>query len=202
MALKLPQWRLAVVRIGFVVEGASERKFIESTAFNDFTFSLGIKVCFPVIDAKGGGNLCSANIEKYIVECRSRTKADKIFVLTDLECDPCITQTKERVASEGIDAIIVAKKAIESWFIADDQLMSQWLKESFHVDYPEETQEHPFDFLRIYCAENQKKGPGNSHKFFTRKMLNNGFSLERAAQHPNCPSAQYFIRKLREAVVQ
>ncbi|EDN65446.1 hypothetical protein BGP_6350 [Beggiatoa sp. PS] len=44
-----------------------------------------------------------------------------------------------------------------------------------------------------------KRGPGSTRKIFARKMINTfNFSIERAANHPHCPSAKYFLEKLKK----
>ncbi len=192
------------VKIGFVVEGNSEKRLIQSDDFRRMAGQFNLEVCDPVIDAKGGGNLCNKNIEPYIKDCRANTGAAHIFVLTDLECEPCIQEVKRRiygdeseenVVSESI--VIVSRKAIEAWFLADSEAMSSWLKMRFTYESPEETPEKPYEVIKGIATANNKPGTGN-HKTFARKIINSyGFSLERAAAHPRCPSAAYFLEKLR-----
>ena len=51
-----------MVRIGFVVEGDTEKIVIESAAFCAWAKSQGIEICSPVVNAEGGGNLLPQNI--------------------------------------------------------------------------------------------------------------------------------------------
>ncbi|MCP4111921.1 MAG: hypothetical protein GY749_41395 [Desulfobacteraceae bacterium] len=53
----------------------------------------------------------------------------------------------------------------------------------------------PFDALKSLLVEKAGIGPGNKVSF-TRKALRLGFSVDNAANHPNCPSAKYFVQKL------
>ena len=44
---------------------------------------------------------------------------------------------------------------------------------------------------------NNGKGFGGSKPRLAMKMKSNGFSIQNAAAHPNCPSALYFLNKLK-----
>ena len=106
-----------MVKVGFVVEGDCEKMLLSSKGFQQWATQPGIEIC-AVINASGGGNLCPENIEPSIANCRNLSNPDKIVVLTDLECEPCITATKNRIGG-NVDHIVVAKKALEAWFLAD-----------------------------------------------------------------------------------
>ena len=124
------------------------------------------------------------------------------MVLTDLECKPCITAIKARIGNKNVDQIIVAKKALEAWFLADTVAMRRWLK---NKDFPEEptpveSPEMPWEYLKKIGRNyhEKRRGPGDK-KFFTKNLMKHfGFSIERAANHPNCPSAKYFLEKLQK----
>ena len=118
-----------MVKVGFICEGDTERKIIESTAFQRTLSNLGITCVKPIEDADGNGNLLPHNIEPI------RTKlfaagANLIFVLTDLDQDATITITKQRISELSNQIIIVAVKAIEAWFLADSNLLSENVKSS------------------------------------------------------------------------
>jgi hypothetical protein len=80
--------------------------------------------------------------------------------------------------------------------------MRLWLKND---DFPGETQpeqtvDMPWERLKEIAINYHKKklGPGRKKKTFTQKMIEQfGFSMERVANHPNCPSAKYFLEKLQ-----
>jgi len=146
-----------------------------------------------------GGNLCTKNIEPFVKKCPTQANPDKIIILTDLECDPCVTATKARIVHEGIDKIIVVKKALEAWFIADTLAMRTWLgSKDFFETAPELTPDMPWQRLKQITFESGARGPGERKIAFTQRMINRfGFSIERAANHPNCPSAKYFLEKLQ-----
>lgn len=193
------KWRVAVVKIGFVVEGDTEKLLIESTNFRNWATQHNIEIGIPVINAEGGGNLCPRRIEKYINSCLTQVKPDKLVVLTDLECEPCITQVKQRIGNGRVTKIFVARKAIEAWFLADTQAMRTWLEHTeFFEELPEQTVGMPWERLRDVSKTFLKRDP-EGKVLFTRKIINRfSFSIERAATHPNCQSANYFLEKLKE----
>ncbi|NOR69285.1 MAG: hypothetical protein GQ532_06245 [Methylomarinum sp.] len=190
-----------MVTVGFIVEGVSDKKLIESTTFQcwaEQTYQL--KIINPVIDAGGNGNMCSRLIERYVVLLQKSVNPDKIVVLADLDpekCAPCIKKRKEIIGTQGIDLVIIARKAMESWFLADTVAMSKWTKNNeFYEHMPEESAAMPWDRLQEIGEESIGRGPGTKVGF-ARKFINQyQFDVTRAAGHPNCPSAKYFVDKL------
>ena len=71
-------------------------------------------------------------------------------------------------------------------------------KTAFYLDEPEAVL--PFEKLRELRMKYEGRGIGNK-KVFARIMVSNGFSIQNAAAHPNCPSAAYFLNKLQELTV-
>ena len=56
-----------MVTVGFVVEGASEKRLVESELFRKWLQEdCNLKVVDPVVDAAGNGNMCSHNIETFV----------------------------------------------------------------------------------------------------------------------------------------
>jgi hypothetical protein len=191
-----------MVKVGFVVEGYCEKIFLESLNFRCWAKQHQIEICDPIINARGGGNLCPKTIEASITECRVLASPEKIMVLTDLECEACITVVKARIGDENVDQIVVAKKALEAWFLADIVAMRAWLKnEDFPGELtPEETPDMPWERLKDIAKNyhEKRRGPGNK-KLFTKYLMKHfDFSIERAAKHPGCPSAKYFLEKLQK----
>lgn len=191
-----------MVKIGFVVEGDCEKLLLESPHFQIWAEKHKIEVCYPIINAGGGGNLCPQQLDKFVADCKSQANPEKIVVLTDLECAPCVTATKQRIGSNGIDQICVAKKALESWFLADTQALQIWLgikdiKEA-NPELEGETEKMPWQYLKDLSQQYNARGPESNKVIFTKRMLfKYGFSLENAASHPNCSSAAYFLSKLK-----
>lgn len=182
-----------MVKVSFIVEGDVEKILIE--ALVPWFKERGITKVGPVINVRGGGNLCPGNIDLYIEQAKVWNPA-KILILTDLECDSCVTQTKTRVGNCKECVVIVARKAIEAWFLADTLLLENLLKGKIvPYEVPEKTELMPFDVLKQLFLD--KTGRGISKKMLARRSVQY-FSPERAASHPDCPSAAYFIRKIDE----
>jgi len=184
-----------MVKVAFIVEGKVEQIIIDYLHSNGWFTQFNIEKIGPTIDAKGGGNLCPRNMPIYVAEAQTHNP-DKIFILTDLECDPCVTKTKERLGDCDECTIVLAKKAIEAWFLADDELLLSLTNgELNHYDEPEGTTQMPYDELKAILLETTGRGTGTKASFALRvKRL--GFNMDNAASHVNCPSAKYFIDKL------
>jgi len=95
-------------------------------------------------------------------------------VLTDLECDPCITQVKQRIGNQGIAKVLVAKKAVEAWFLADTQAMNKWLGQTDFIEAnPELTPEMPWQRLKQIVHELEQqgvkiRGPGDKFALYQK----------------------------------
>lgn len=182
-----------MVKVGFIVEGDTEKILIESDRFKSFAKNNGIEVCSPVIDAKGGGNLLPHNIHPSIARLKM-ADVDHIVILTDLDTAPDVETVKTRIGSQHTQLIFVAVKAIEAWFLADTHALRRWLKmDSAFEASPETTPGMPWDRLKTLAIEMGARGPGHSKPIFARNMCKQyGFDLAQAAQHPACPSARIF----------
>jgi hypothetical protein len=184
-----------VVKVGFICEGRTEKKIVESEKFQTYLSRIGIETVGEIRDAEGNGNLLPQNLHKF-VEVLLIQGAKKIVIVTDLDNDACITLTKSRINSDDNQIVIVAVKQVESWFLADSGTLSTLLKENFEFSDPED-QVNPFETLKDLFKEKNGRGIGTK-TIFARHMLKYGFSVENAAQHPNCPSAAYFLKKLKQ----
>jgi hypothetical protein len=182
-----------MVKLGFICEGKTERLIVESENFQRFLTDSGIACIHPVIDANGVGNLLPHNIISFL-EILKSNGAQKIIILTDLDEDACITVTKNRITSDENRIIIVAVRKIESWFLADNASLSSLLKEKYNCPNPE-NEKVPFETIKNLFLQKNKPGPGTKINL-TRNMLKNGFTVQNAAKHSNCPSAAYFLNKL------
>ncbi len=182
-----------MVKLGFICEGETEKIIVESLAFREFLLANGFELV-KAFDATGNGNLLPENILPMINNLLEEG-AKKIFIITDLDEDVCITKTKERInAPEGI-IVIVSVKKIEAWFLADSNTLSSIFKGNFLFENPE-NESDPRQVLKNLFIEKTGRGIGESKPRFAAKMVNNGFSVINSASHPNCSSAQYFIQKL------
>lgn len=190
-------WRwVAVVNIGFICEGFTEALILESEIFNSLLQDLNIKNV-GLINVKGNGNLLPHRILQH-QDFLFEEGASKIFILTDLDKDECITKTKLRITESPNQIIVIAVKQIESWFLADNPTMSKIFKDDYSFEFPE-NEEIPFETIgKTYFYKFNRGLVGKDEKLrLARKMLNSGFSIQNAANHPNCPSAKYFLTKLQ-----
>lgn len=182
-----------MVRVGFIVEGSTEKIVIESNTFQMWAREQGIEICSPVIDAEGGGNLLPQNIEPMINQLK-RHNPNHIIILTDLEYDSTPEAVIARIGKEHTKLIFIAVKALEAWFLADTNALCKWLSsDDVFVNKPEETVGMPWERLKELSSELGKRGPGSTKPGFAKKMVKHyGFSVPNAAKHPNCPSVKKF----------
>jgi hypothetical protein len=182
-----------VVKLGFIVEGDSEKVLVESESFKQWLRTQGLELCPPVINAKGGGNLLPQNIEPMIAQIRA-SRPDHIVIMTDLEAAPSIAAVKARITTQHTDLIFVAVKALEAWFLADTAAMRRWLeKDDFFEAHPEQTPGMPWERLKVIANTLKVRGPGANKVIFAKRMCDkHGFQVDKASAHPNCPSAKQF----------
>jgi hypothetical protein len=187
-----------MVKVGFIVEGDSEKVLIESAGFRKWANEQGLEICSPVINAKGGGNLLPHHIGPMLAQFE-RSRPQHIVILTDMEDAPHVEAVKARVTTEHVNLIFVAVKALEAWFLADTEAMRRWLKvPDFYESAPEQTQGMPWDWLKEVAKNHGARGPGTNKVIFTKKMCSAlDYHLGRAAAHPACPSAKDFHDGLR-----
>ncbi|MBD2755025.1 ubiquitin family protein [Spirosoma validum] len=183
-----------MVNVGFICEGDTEVKIVKSDAFQYLLEQLSLRCIFPVEDADGNGNLLPHNIlaKRNTLE---KAGADKIFILTDLDTDASVISTRQRIGEYFNQRIIVAVQEAEAWFLADSATLTTLLGKSIYFDYPEQAVE-PFEVIRQLFLEETGRGVGTK-PILARRMIKYGFTIENAAQHPNCPSANYFLTKLQ-----
>jgi hypothetical protein len=189
-----------MVKLGFICEGETEKIIVESSNFKKL---LAENNCSFVkaFDATGNNNLLPEKITPLINNLIDEG-AEKIFILTDLGEDECITKTKERINAPAEIITIVSVKQVEAWFLADSQTLSVLLNEAdFQFQHPE-TIPVPREAIQQLFLQKKGRGIGPSKPLFATKMVNNGFSITNAAAHPNCPSARYFITKLQSLAAQ
>lgn len=182
-----------MVKVGFIVEGDTEKVIVESPAFIAWLSANGISLVRPVVNAKGGGNLLPQNIEPFIATLQ-QAQAEHIVILTDQETEASAAAVRQRIGLQHTNLIFVAVKAIEAWFLADTQALRKWLGiPTFTEDKPEETLGMPWDRLKEIARENNKRGPGTNKVSFAKKMVNHhGFTITSASSHSNCPSVVEF----------
>ncbi|MBN2824713.1 MAG: hypothetical protein JXQ76_05275 [Campylobacterales bacterium] len=187
-----------MVKVAFLVEGKVEKILIDYLANKGWFEKLNIIQVGPTIDAKGSGNICPKNIPMFIEQIMTHNP-DKIIILTDLECDPCVAETKKRLGDCENCIVILAKKAVEAWFLADDNVVSQLTRGKIrHYDNPERTTDMPFEELKQLALKHTDSGVGTKVSLCKKVLKKYNFQIENAANHPNCDSARYFLTKLTQ----
>ena len=181
-----------MVKLGFICEGVTDKLFVDSDNFKQFLLENNC-ILINAIFSGGNGNLLPKNITKHINSLKD-DKVDKIFILTDLDKDKCITKTKLRINASDDISTIVAVKEMEAWFLSDSHLLSKIFGKPFEYQYPENDYE-PYETLRKLFVENTGRGFGSKAKL-TSIFISKGFSITNAAIHNNCPSAKYFVDKI------
>ncbi len=182
-----------MVKIGFICEGETEKIIVESENFQILLQENNLQLV-NAIDASGNGNLLPKNIQPFIKILKD-DGAEKIFILTDLDVDKCISKTKKRVnAPEGI-VVIISVKQIEAWFLADSKMLSSIFKRNYAFENPEK-ETYPREKLKEIFLEKTGRGIGDNKPIFAKRMIRQGFSVLSATQHINCNSAKYFLEKL------
>ncbi|PBQ33583.1 hypothetical protein CNR22_17980 [Sphingobacteriaceae bacterium] len=183
-----------MVKFGFIVEGETEKVLLESHAFHQLISELGAEFIPEIINADGNGNLLPRNIEKHSQILKDKG-ATHILILTDLDKDLCVTETKNRIQPAQNHYCVVSKKVIESWFLSDIDALRTFVKSNIDGYLDPETIDNPFEEIRRVRFQRIGIGFNNKRKL-AYSMLENGFPFKRAAAHPNCSSAKYFIDKL------
>ncbi len=186
-----------MVKIGFIVEGGSEKIILKPLEFQAYLRAQRIEQIDDVIDIDGKGNLQSSSKRMNTqVQLLRDAGADWIVVLRDKDNAASFSAVKAEVYQADDVAICIAVQELEAWFLADSKTLSILFQiEGFNYPAPE-TVTNPFDLL--VALRKQHTGRGiNDKKIFARSMLGCGFTIENAAQHPNCPSARYFLTKLQ-----
>ena len=184
-----------MVRVAFICEDDAGKKIIETQNFRELLEENNLQLILPVYNAKGKGNLTEDNV-KGLVSSALDNGAERIFLLTDMDQDVCVTRTKEQLIIDEACTIVVCKKAIESWFLADTNALSALLKRNEYFDSPEEPS-HPFDVINE-LHKNSHNGRGISKAILAIKMVGEGFSVMAAANHNKCSSARYFADTIRK----
>jgi hypothetical protein len=200
-----------MVKVGFLVEGDTEKVIVTSPSFQEFCKTIGVEIIRNVLptDKKKRGKDVFKNAEKMasFINILRDQGAEMIFCIRDLEDLPCITSAKNEINTTDlmVKKIIVVKK-IEAWFLADSLVLEQYFGENFttkfpEANFPELLLQPDMKLKEISMATRKGKGIGDK-LLFAKSLIRNGFSLERAAIHPHCNSANYFINKLKSSQPQ
>ncbi len=183
-----------MVRLGFIVEGKTEQILLESALFQQWLRQHELERVGTVIDAGGAGNLLPDNIGIYREEL-TELQATVVIILTDLDNNESVDSVKKQIGEHNGQIVIVAVRSIEAWFLADSTLLTQLIGAYTYFENPE-SHEQPFDCIQQLFVSQTGRGVGTK-PMLARRMLKYGFTVENAANHPNCPSARYFLDTLK-----
>lgn len=184
-------------KVGFIGEGDSEVIILNSSNFQEMLKQSEIE-CVGVFNAEGIDNLIKRNerLTSYFEIFKDR-KADKIFILGDLDFAKCISARKNSFYKYAENQfVIISVRAIEAWYLADSNTLSRIFRKNYVYPYPEDTNELPFEILKNEFINNRGRGFGSSKIRLSKLMIRNGFSVENAINHENCKSVKYFFTKL------
>lgn len=190
-----------MVNVGCIVEGQSEAIVYKSSAFKSLLERLNLNLVKTVTP---GGRYKFFNREQIIKYCNEMFDdgVEKIIMIIDKETnDECLSDIKKGIynCDPQNQIIIIQVKTLESWFLADSEALSKAFQEKYNFeDNPEKVEGDPFSILQNLFIEKTGKGLGPKDSTLpAQKMVYKfGFSLQNAANHPNCPSAKYFLQKL------
>ncbi len=185
-----------MVRVGFIVEGGSEKIILKSIEFQTYLRTQQIEQVGDVIDIDGKGNLkASSQRMNTQIQLLRDAGATWIVVLRDMDNAPSFSIVKTEVYQAADTVTCIAVQALEAWFLADSQTLHNLFQTSFEHPNPEAVV-NPVGELNTLRKQYTSRGIGDK-KAFARTMLSCGFTIERAAAHENCPSARYFLTKLK-----
>ena len=184
-----------MVKIGLIVEGFCERIVLKSPAFSNFLQNHSFQLVGDVVNLEGKGQLNTSRMKTQVQLLRDQG-AERVFVLRDMDDAPCLTAVKQEVYQANDVKICVAVKELEAWFLADSTTLTTIFQHEFQFSFPE-SEPNPLETLKRLRLQHQQTGISDK-KLFAKMMVREGFTVERAAAHPNCPSARYFLTKLQE----
>lgn len=190
------------MRVGFIVEGDTEKLLVESSCFRDWMYGdLGLEVVDPILNVTSIDNLRPHRLSLELPAFAKEARPDKIVVLSDLDPSdvvPCITSRKLLILKDGVDLVLIARTSVESWFLADTEAMRNCTGSREFFEAMPESYEKSWDRLKSVLVSETGRGPGASKPKFAQKFIQqHGFDLSRAAAHPACPSAAYAVARLK-----
>jgi uncharacterized protein YfkK (UPF0435 family) len=191
-----------MIRVGFIVEGDSERIVYESEDFQEILKRLNLTNAGVITPQSRTKFFNPDQLRMYYQNILKRSP-DKVFVIIDKETDSeCLSEIKKNISciDQSNQINIIQVKTLESWFLADSEALSLAFHRRYRYENPEKTENHPFEELQKEFKINTNRGLGSKESTLpAKKMVNKyKFSIENAANHPKCPSAKYFLDKLSE----
>ncbi len=195
-----------MVTTGFIVEGDSESILIKDESFINFLSSMNISISKDLVINAGGKytlyhpgsdfTKLESRVNGWINILKSKGAQVIFFILDFDNSDVCFTQFKSKTFHYAENYVVIAKQALEAWFLADHQTLSIYLDKQLNIIPDPESNLIPFEQIKALRLLHTGRGVSDK-KILTRHMINAGFSIIGAASHPNCPSASYFLKKLQ-----
>lgn len=190
-----------MVKIGIIVEGDCEKIVLETIHFSTFLSDSGLELVDEIINIGGKSKLKpdAEEMQNSINILRDQGAA-WIIVLRDMDDAPSFKVVKDEVLQQDGVMICIAVKELEAWFLADSKTMSALFKTEFYFEKPEEPLNPPETISKLSL---QFTGRGTAWERtggkinFANKIVRQGFTIQQAAEHPNCPSARYFLTTLQ-----
>lgn len=179
-----------MVKLGIICEGETEVLHFDTPSFRQFLQGLNLELV-GVTETGSKTQYFENRLSKYRQILLDRG-AEKILVLVDLDRDACITFTKQAIPGFDDQFVVVAVKEFENWYLADSEALNKMLGHVVNIGNPEQEENAEKLIVKL-----RGKGFGHSKPRLANAMKNAGFTVENAARHPNCPSAQYFLTKLQ-----
>ncbi len=108
-------------------------------------------------------------------------------------------KTKKRINAREKDIVVIAVKKIEAWFLADDIAMRLIIGDPNYSYLNPEDETDPFEKINNLLINTLGRGVGKKTAGkikLVNKLLKVGLDVQKAASHPNCSSARYFIDQL------
>lgn len=184
-----------MVKLGIICEGESEPLILDTAEFRTFVAQYNTELV-GITQAGGKKEYGAERIEKHRKILLDQG-ADYIFVLVDLDTDACITLTKQEIIQQPNQTIIVAVQEFENWYLADSSALSAFVGTSVEIPNPEQDHDPITTIVNLGLAAQRFRRYRKSKVLLAKDMHRHGFTIENAAQHPNCPSANYFLTKLQ-----
>jgi hypothetical protein len=179
-----------MVKLGIICEGESEGIIFNTPQFKEWLASLNVE--FVGFAETGSKTQYQTDLLPKHRKILLDKGAERIIALLDLDKDACITLTKQSIPQFDDQIVVVAVKEFENWYLADSEAMTTFVGKPITVKEPESYNEPLDEVIKLYGKRYYKSKPK-----LAKSMKRCGFTIQRAAEHPNCASARYFLTKLQ-----
>lgn len=181
-----------MVKIGFICDGETELVIFKSEMFKKFLRDYNFELA-GVVKYTGG------KIKRDTDRLINRNNAKKVVIIKDLEQLPSEEDLRKQLnAHENIsdkNVIVIVKKMIEAWFLADTNTMKKITGNNWSKFNSPENEINPFRTLKnkLGGAYRNISKPAMANLFIRK-----GFTITSAAKHPQCHSVRHFIEIIKK----